>query len=47
MGQQRLVDLVVMGIESDLTRKADFQELIDAFAYEKARKVLLKSNFND
>ena len=41
MGQQRLVDLVVMGIESDLTRKADFQELIDAFAHEKARKVLL------
>ena len=41
MGQQRLVDLAVMSIESDLTRKVNFDDIIDSFAKAKARKMPL------
>ena len=38
MGQQRLVDLAVMGKEHDLTRQTNFEEIIDVFARKTARK---------
>ena len=38
IGQERLVNLAVMGIENDLTRKISFDDIIDSFAREKARK---------
>ena len=41
LGQQKLADLAVMGIESDLTRATNFEDIIDSFAREKARKALL------
>ena len=39
MGQQKLADLPVMGIESDLNREIDFEDIIDSFAQEKARRI--------
>ena len=39
MTQERLVDLTVLGIESDLARQIDFNDIIDKFAKEKARRV--------
>ena len=41
MGQHKLVDLAVMSIESDLTRKVNFDDIIDSFAKAKARKMPL------
>ena len=38
IGQERLVNLAVLGIENDLTRKISFDDIIDSFAREKARK---------
>merc|ERR1711989_241399 len=32
LGQQKLADLAVMGIESDLTRATNFEDIIDSFA---------------
>ena len=39
--QERLVALSSLSIESDLARKIDFSNIIDAFAAKKARKVPL------
>ena len=39
--QERLVALSTLSIESDLARKVDFNEVIDAFAAKKVRKVPL------
>ena len=39
MTQERLSALSVMSIESELARKLDFDELIEIFARQKARKV--------
>ena len=41
MGQERLVDLAILGIESDLAKSVDFASIIDLFAAEKARRVAL------
>ena len=41
MTQNRLNDLAILSIESELTRKIDFSDIIDAFALKKARKVNL------
>ena len=41
LGQERLVDLAIIGIESDLSRQVDFNEIIDSFASEKALKIPL------
>ena len=41
MGQGRLCDLALLGIEREETKKTDFQHMIDQFASEKARKVKL------
>ena len=38
MTQDRLNDLVVLSIESEVTRKIDFTDIIDMFAMKKARK---------
>jgi len=40
MSQDRLCDLAVMSMESEETEKTDFGEIIDEFAWIKARKVL-------
>ena len=39
MKQERLVDLAVMGIESDILREFDFSDIISDFAARKSRKV--------
>ena len=39
MTQDRLSDLTILSIESDLTLKVDFSDIINAFAIKKARKV--------
>ena len=39
MTQERLSALSVLSIESELARKLDFDELIENFARQKARKV--------
>ena len=41
MGQERLVDLAILGIENDLSRQVDFNEIINSFAAEKARRIPL------
>ena len=41
MGQERLVDLAILGIESDLAKSVDFNNIINLFAAEKARRVAL------
>ena len=41
MGQERLVDLAILGIESDLAKSIDFDCIINSFAAEKARRVVL------
>ena len=41
LGQKKLADLAVMGIESDLTCSVNFEDIIDTFARDKARKVPL------
>ena len=45
IGQKRLVDLAILGpklgLESDLAKSIDFNEVIDSFASKKARRVLL------
>ena len=41
LGQQKLADLAVMSIENDLTRAVNFDDIIDSFAREKARKMPL------
>ena len=41
MGQERLVDLAILGIESDLAKSIDFDSIINSFAAEKARRVVL------
>ena len=38
MTQDRLNDLAVLSIESEVTRKIDFIDIIDMFAMKKARK---------
>ena len=38
MSQQRLTDLAVLSIKSEIARKIDFQTVIKDFALEKARK---------
>ena len=38
MTQDRLNDLAVLSIESEVTRKIDFTDIIDMFAMKKARK---------
>ena len=40
MGQERLVDLAILGIESDLAKSIDFDRIINSFAAEKARHVV-------
>ena len=41
MTQERLNDLAILSIESELTRKIDFSSVINTFALKKARKVNL------
>ena len=41
MGQERLQGLAILAIETDLARKIDFDEVIDTFATEKARRAPL------
>ena len=41
MGQERLVNLAILGIESDLVKSIDFDCIINSFAAEKARRVVL------
>ena len=41
MGQERLVELAILGIESDLAKSIDFDSIINLFAAEKARRVAL------
>ena len=41
MGQERLVDLAILGIESDLAKSIDFDSIINLLAAEKARRVAL------
>ena len=38
MTQDRLNDLAFLSIESEVTRKIDFTDIIDLFAMKKARK---------
>lgn len=38
---ERLNDLAILSIESELTRKVDFSDVINAFALKKARKLNL------
>ena len=38
MSQQRLTDLAVLSIESEIARNIDFQTVIKDFALKKARK---------
>lgn len=38
MTQERLFDLAVFSIESEITRKINFKEVINDFATMKARK---------
>ena len=38
MLQERLSDLTVLGIESELARLVDFTQVIDSFASTKARR---------
>ena len=39
LGQQKLADLALMSIENDLPRAVNFDDIIDSFAREKARKM--------
>ena len=41
MGQERLVELAILGIESDLAKSIDFDSIINLLAAEKARRVAL------
>ena len=41
MGQDRLTDLGILAIETDFARKLNFDNIIDYFAQQKARKVHL------
>jgi len=41
MGQDRLISLMVLSIESDILRGLSFDDLIDEFASKKSRKVPL------
>ena len=41
MTQERLSDLAIISIESEISEKLDFTEIIDIFASQKARKVIL------
>jgi hypothetical protein len=43
MGQERLQGLAILGIETDLARKIDFDDVIDSFATEKARRAPILS----
>ena len=38
MRQERLVDVAILGIESDLAKIFDFDDIINLFAAEKARR---------
>ena len=38
MGQGRLNDLALLSIEAELTKRIDFQNIINDFAVKKARK---------
>ena len=41
MGQQRLVDLVILSIERETLESTDFDDIIDKFVAAKARKIKL------
>jgi hypothetical protein len=41
MVQERLVDLTILSIESDLNQEIDFSDIIDTFAAAKSRKAPL------
>ena len=41
MTQERLSDMAIISIESEISEKIDFTEIIDKFASQKARKVIL------
>lgn len=41
MGQERLCDLALLSIEKETTEQTNFDNIINLFASEKARKVLL------
>ncbi|XP_072172633.1 zinc finger MYM-type protein 1-like [Diadema setosum] len=41
MGQDRLCDLALLSVEREETEKIDFEQIIDRFAAEKARKIRL------
>jgi hypothetical protein len=41
MTQERLSDLAIISIESEISEKIDFTEIIDKFASQKARKIIL------
>jgi hypothetical protein len=40
MTQERLVNLAIMSIESDILQDTDFKSIIDDFARAKFRKVI-------
>ena len=46
MGQKRLVSLAVLSIESQLLRDIDFSSVIDIFAEDKTRHMLLNLALN-
>ena len=41
MLQERLNDQAILSIESELSRKIDYTDIINSFAIKKARKALL------
>ena len=41
MTQERLSNMAIISIESEISEKIDFTEIIDKFASQKARKVIL------
>jgi len=41
MGQDRLSALSVLSIESEIVKQLDFEDIVDAFARKKSRKVSL------
>ena len=39
MSQERLTSLSILSIENDLARQVNFDDVIDTFALEKARRM--------
>lgn len=41
MAQERLTDLAILAIESDISDRMDMEDIIDDFSMRKTRKVIL------